>query len=59
MAELPDPIRFVAKAELAESNIVRVPQYNIHTEFVERVDVGRSVQDTEHLIEVIKSGHKR
>lgn len=57
-AKLPEPFRFIAKTELAESFITRVPLKNIHTEFVERIDISKSVQDTEHLTEVLKSGHK-
>lgn len=57
-AQLPEPFRFIAKAELANSFITRVPLKNIHTEFVERFDTSKSVKDTKHLAELLKSGHK-
>jgi acyl carrier protein len=57
VAMLPGHFRFVAKAELAESFMVRVPLQHIHTEFVERFDTGKSVRDTRHLSDVLKAGH--
>ena len=57
-AILPEPFRFIAKTELTQSFITRTPLKNIHTEFVERFDTRKSVRDTDHLTEVLKSGHK-
>lgn len=57
-AQLPEPFSFIAKAELANSFITRVPLKNIRTEFVERYDTGKSVKDIEHLAGLLKSGHK-
>jgi len=57
VAMLPGHFHFVAKAELAESFIIRVPLQHIHTEFVERFDIGKSVRDTRHLSDVLKAGH--
>lgn len=57
-AQLPEPFSFIAKAELANSFVTRVPLKNIHTEFVERFDTSKSVKDTEHLAAILKSGHK-
>jgi len=57
VAMLPGHFRFIAKAELAESFIVRVPLQHIHTEFVERFDTSKSVRDTRHLSDVLKAGH--
>ena len=57
-AQLPEPFSFIAKSELANSFITRVPLKNIHTEFVERFDTGKSVKDIEHLAKLLKSGHK-
>lgn len=57
-AELPDPFRFIAKSELADSFIMRLPLKKIHTEFVDRFDVSQSVKDTEHFTTLLKSGEK-
>jgi acyl carrier protein len=57
VAMLPGPFRFVAKAELAESRLVRVPLQHIHTEFVERFDASKSVRDSQRLSEVLSAGH--
>jgi 1-acyl-sn-glycerol-3-phosphate acyltransferase len=57
VATLPGHFRFIAKAELAESFIIRVPLQHIHTEFVERFDTSKSVRDTRHLSDVLKAGH--
>jgi acyl carrier protein len=57
VAMLPGPFRFVAKAELAESRLVRVPLQGIHTEFVERFDTSKSVRDSQRLSEVLSAGH--
>ena len=57
-AQLPEPFSFIAKSELASSFITRVPLKNIHTEFVERFDTSKSVKDTKHLAELLKSDHK-
>ena len=57
-AQLPEPFSFIAKSELENSFITRIPLKNIHTEFVERFDTSKSVKDTEHLAELLKAGHK-
>ena len=57
VAMLPGHFRFIAKAELAKSFIIRVPLQHIHTEFVERFDTSKSVRDTRHLSDVLKAGH--
>ncbi len=56
-AVLPEPFRFVAKSELANSFITRIPLKNIRTEFVERFDIGKSVEDVEHLSGLLQSGN--
>ena len=56
VAMLPGHFRFIAKAELAESFLIRVPLQNIHTEFVERFDTSKSVRDTRHLSDVLEAG---
>jgi len=57
VATLPGTFRFVGKAELAKTFIVRKPLENIHTEFVERFDTGKSVSDSQHLSDVLQAGH--
>jgi len=57
VAELPRPVRFIAKAELAQQFAVRLPLQRIHTEFVERFEVRKGVRDTQRLAEVLKDGH--
>jgi len=56
VAMLPVHFRFVAKMELAQNYITRKPLENIHTEFVERYDIGKSVEETKPLAELLKSG---
>ncbi|MFQ5642758.1 MAG: AMP-binding protein [Thiogranum sp.] len=57
VAGLPGTFRFVGKAELAKILVIRKPLQNIHTEFVERFDVSKSVSDSRHLSEVLQAGH--
>jgi acyl carrier protein len=57
VASLPRMFRFVGKAELAKTFIVRKPLENIHTEFVERFDISKSVSDSRHLADVLQAGH--
>ena len=57
VASLPGTFRFVAKAELADRFIVRKPLENIHTEFVERFDIGKSISGSRHLADVLQAGH--
>lgn len=54
VALLPGYFRFVAKAELAKYFITRKPLENIHTEFVERYDITKSVNDTSQLRKVLQ-----
>ena len=57
VAMLPGHFRFIAKAELAGSFLIRVPLENIHAEFVERFDTSKSISDTRHLTDVLEAGH--
>jgi len=57
VAKLPGHFRFIAKAELAETFVVRLPLQRIHTEFVERFETSKGVRDTQRLAEVLKNGH--
>jgi len=56
VAIFPGYFRFVAKQELAENFITRKPLQNIHTEFIERYEITKSVIETRHLAEALKSG---
>jgi 1-acyl-sn-glycerol-3-phosphate acyltransferase len=58
VAALPAPLRFVAKAELAEQFILRHPLERIHTEFVDRFETHRGVQDAERLTRVLEAGQR-
>ncbi|MEA3419003.1 MAG: AMP-binding protein [Campylobacterota bacterium] len=57
VAVLPGHFRFIAKSELSQTFFTRIPLRKIHTEFVERFEVSKSVHDTEHLRTVLESGH--
>jgi len=57
VAALPGHFRFIAKSELSQTFFTRIPLRKIHTEFVERFEVSKSVHDTEHLRTVLESGH--
>ncbi len=57
VAALPGRFHFIAKAELAKTFLVRKPLKNIHTEFVERFDISKSVSASRHLAEVLEKGH--
>jgi 1-acyl-sn-glycerol-3-phosphate acyltransferase len=56
VAAMPGKFRFIAKAELAKTFLVRKPLQNIHTEFVERFDISKSVNASRHLAEVLQAG---
>ncbi len=49
IAALPEHFGFVAKRELAESALLRVPLQRIGTEFVERFDKQKGVEDARYL----------
>jgi len=57
IAALPRHFRFIAKSEFTKDFYTRLPLEKIHTEFVERFETTKSVQDTEHLRTVLESGH--
>ncbi len=56
-AALPRPVRFVAKAELRESWITRIPLERIEAVFVERFDRGQGVEDAGQVTEALREGH--
>ena len=57
LAALPVDVRYVAKQELQAQLFPRVLLRRIGTEFVERFDVQRSLQDTERLLQAVRQGH--
>jgi acyl carrier protein len=57
IAALSRHFRFIAKSEFTKNFYTRLPLEKIHTEFVERFEVTKSVQDTKHLRTVLESGH--
>ena len=58
MSRLPGHFRFIAKAELADKFLIRLPLQRIHTEFVERFETSKGVQDAQHFAEVLRAGHQ-
>ena len=57
LATLPDHPRFIGKKELAKYFFNRIPLKNINTEFIDRFDMGKSIKDTQHLVDVLKAGN--
>jgi 1-acyl-sn-glycerol-3-phosphate acyltransferase len=56
LGALPGDVSFVAKQELEAQFLPRVLLRRIGTEFVERFDVQRSIQDTERLLQAVRQG---
>ena len=54
VASLPKPVSFVAKAELSTHWLSRIPLKKLKTQFVERFDIGKSVEDSKHLYAAIR-----
>jgi len=57
MATLPGYFRFIAKKELTRSFFSRVPLKHIHTEFIDRDEASKSLEDTERLAKILKAGN--
>ena len=57
LATLPGYVRFIAKEELASHFYSRIPLKNIHTEFVDRYESNKSVEDAHHLANTLKQGN--
>jgi len=57
LATLPGYIRFIGKQELAKHFFTRIPLKNIHTEFVNRYETGKSLEDTHRLAKLLKAGN--
>ncbi len=58
VSRLPGHFRFIAKAELADKFLIRLPLQRIHTEFVERFETSKGVRDTQHFADVLRAGHR-
>ena len=56
-AALPAPTRFVAKRELLDHFATRIYLARIGTEFIERFDRKRGVEDTLRFISMVNAGH--
>ena len=56
LAALPVDVSFVAKQELEAQFFPRVLLRRIGTEFVERFDAQRGIQDTERLLQAVRQG---
>ena len=56
VAGLPGTFRFIGKAELTRTFFMRKPLENIHTEFVARFDISKSVSASRHLADVLQAG---
>ena len=57
-ASLPGKFHVVSKAELSKGFLTRLPLERLNAEFVERFDAGKSVDDTQHLLNALKSGNQ-
>jgi acyl carrier protein len=57
MAALPGSFRFIAKKELAQSFLSRIPLKYISTEFIDRNEATKSLEDTQRLAEILKAGN--
>ncbi|MCH7935808.1 MAG: AMP-binding protein [Proteobacteria bacterium] len=56
-AALPRPVRFVAKAELRNSWMTRVPLQRLQAEFVERFDRERGIDDAGRVTQGLRDGY--
>jgi 1-acyl-sn-glycerol-3-phosphate acyltransferase len=56
-AALPEPMHFVAKRELLGHWVPRIYLTRIGTEFVERFDAQRGVEDTGRFVAMVGAGH--
>ncbi|UZP68123.1 AMP-binding protein [Desulfovibrio mangrovi] len=55
-ATLPHPVSFVAKAELAANAALRFLMQRVHTEFVERFDMQKGIEDARRISRQAKAG---
>jgi 1-acyl-sn-glycerol-3-phosphate acyltransferase len=56
LAALPGDLSYVAKQELAEQFLSRVPMRRLGIEFVERFDAQRGVEDTARVVKAVQQG---
>jgi 1-acyl-sn-glycerol-3-phosphate acyltransferase len=57
LATLPGSFRFIAKKELTEHFYNRIPLKHIRTEFVDRYETSKSLEDTQRLAKILKAGN--
>ncbi len=57
LAALPGYVRFIAKKEFVTNWFYRIPLKNIRTEFVDRYETGKSIENTQRLAKVLKAGN--
>ncbi|MFV2003912.1 MAG: AMP-binding protein [Gammaproteobacteria bacterium] len=57
MATLSGYFRFIAKKELARSFLSRIPLKYICTEFIDRDETTKSLEDTQRLAKILKAGN--
>jgi 1-acyl-sn-glycerol-3-phosphate acyltransferase len=57
LATLPGYVRFIAKKEFAKYSFYRIPLKNIRTEFVDRNEAGKSIENTQRLAKILKAGN--
>ena len=57
-AVLPEPFRPVVKAEFAGRLLTRLPLEKLRAEFVDRFDTGKSVENTERLVQILEDGDR-
>jgi len=57
-ATLPGPFHTVVKSELLKNFWTRLPLKALNAEFVERFDIEKSVEDTQHLLDVLKNNNQ-
>lgn len=57
-AAIDKPFGFVAKAELGEQRLLRLPLEKLDTELIERSDISQTVADAQRLSENLKTGQR-
>lgn len=57
LATLPGYFRFIAKEALARKFYISTPLKNIHTEFVDRFETSKGLEDTHRLANILKAGN--
>ena len=57
LATLPGYVRFIAKKEFVTKWFYRIPLKNIRTEFVDRYETGKSIENTQHLAKRLRAGN--